>query len=92
MLVTLPPHPEIISLTISRCHPNDARKSHYLTRYWLDWYDIKLADKSNKVFDYGRPVLVRSGRKPDIDKHCRFGDTVPLVDPDNHSSRTDRFH
>ena len=58
-------------------------KSHDIARWWPDWYEIEWVDKKEKTsFDYGRAVLVRPNRKPDIKKHCRFCDTLLLTSGD----------
>lgn len=64
-----------------RCHPSDNHKPHDCARYWPDWYEIVWTNKEHISFDLGKPVLVRPNRTPDKIKHCRFSDSVSLVDP-----------
>jgi len=65
-----------------RCHPSDEHKPHDCARYWPDWYEIVWTDSRRVSFDYGKPILVRPSRKPNIENHCRFSDSVCLLDPD----------
>ena len=46
------------------------------SRFWLDWYEIKWADKEKSCWDYGRPILVQPNRKPYTIKHSQFSDTI----------------
>ena len=65
-----------------RCHPLDEHKPHDCAIYWPDWYEIVWINSKRISFDYGKPILVRSNRKPNIDNHCRFSDSVCLIDPE----------
>ena len=62
-----------------RYHPSDSHKSHDCARYWPDWYEIKWTDDTHTVFDYGKPILARPNRSPNVNDHCRFSDLVALT-------------
>ena len=62
-----------------RKHPDDNKKKDDLARYWPDWYEIKWEDKEKSCWDYGRPILVRPNRTPNIKNHSRFSDTVDFT-------------
>ena len=65
-----------------RRHPNDSHKKDNMARYWPNWYAIKWVDEKKEYFDYCRPVLVQPRRTPCLKKHCRFSNTVELLNED----------
>ena len=62
-----------------RKHPDDNKKKDDFARYWPNWYDIVWVDKENPCWDYGRPILVKPNRTPNIKNYSRISDTVDFT-------------
>jgi len=72
-------------------HPNDMRKSDEFSRWWPDWYEYKVCDKTRQLI-FGDRILFRPNVTPSSSKFVQWASLITLFGEDHNSSLVGPFN